>query len=223
MLESLWKNYWLWWPLSVPLTYGLARVFIFGPFFKYDTPLKDGSLLKKGDILLVGQKNIYKSLGATPIQLSNVLTRKLKHRVWTHAAIYAGDSFVWEAQPEGVRKYPVAEYFKGDFLVRAFRHRYINDDAIFNKVLDYCAGCNGYEYGWFGILFFALSTILPSTFNILFENRFVNKWCNMEKAYFCSELIVDAFFESGYPLSAFDGWRVKPSDFISNPLLSPIG
>jgi hypothetical protein len=46
--------------------------------------------LKKGDILLVGQKNIYRSIGSAPIQLSNVLTRKLKHRVWTHAAIFAG-------------------------------------------------------------------------------------------------------------------------------------
>ena len=63
---------------------------------------------------------------------------------------------------------------------------------------------------------------MPISFNFLFTNSLIDKICHMDRAYFCSELIVDAFDEIGYPISPYDGWRVKPTDFISNPFLEPV-
>ena len=108
-------------------------------------------------------------------------------------------------------------------MIRAFRHKYIKDEAIIDKVLKFCEDQKGYKYGWFGICFYAVSTFVPLSLNFIFDNDIFDKWCHLEKAYFCSELIVDAFGEIGYPISPYDGWRVKPTDFISNPLLQKIG
>ncbi|MBI2870392.1 MAG: hypothetical protein HYY14_01650 [Candidatus Omnitrophica bacterium] len=208
-----------WWPLTFPLAFALIRLFIWGPFYRYDDSIRDASRLKKGDIILTGKKGVR---GGWYIQLSNVLTRKLKHRFWTHAAICQGNGKVWEAQPEGIIEKDIAEYLEGDFVVRAYRHRYITDETVLDKVLAFCAAQEGCCYGWRGLVFYVFSTIVPISFNLLFDNRLVDRLCRLDGAYFCSELIVDAFQEAGHPISPFDGWRVKPSDFISNPLLQPV-
>ena len=70
---------------------GCIRLFLFGLGKSYDEPLTDISVFKKGDILLTGKQTVKHSWY---IQVSNVLTRKLKHRFWTHAAIYQGEGKV---------------------------------------------------------------------------------------------------------------------------------
>lgn len=198
------------------------RLFILGLRLKYTESITDISILKKGDIILTGKRGVFYS---PFIQLSNVMSRKIKHRFWTHAAIYRGeDGLLWEALPKGVVEGNINDYIKKGFLIRAFRHRYITDEKMLEKVLDFCAIVNqkGYKYGWIGLIFYTFSTFTPISFNFIFDNFIVNKWCNLDNAYFCSELVVDAFRETGYPVSPFDGWRVKPSDFISNPILDPV-
>jgi len=207
------------WLICFAAIVGVIRLFIIGIFKRYEKPITDISVLKKGDIILTGKQNVTYSI---PIQLSNVLTRKVKHRFWTHAAIYRGDGMLWEAQPKGIIERNIKDYLDGGFIVRAFRHKYIRDEEIINKVLDFCSKQEGRPYGFFGLGFFVLSSFMPISFNFLFNNWIVDKLCHMDNAYFCSELIVDAFKDTGYPISPYDGWRVKPSDFISNPLLEEV-
>ena len=207
------------WLLCIALLSGVIRLFLFGSREQYTHPIRDVSILKKGDIILTGKQSVFSSL---PIQLSNVLTRKIKHRFWTHAAIYRGDGLLWEAQPKGVLSRKISDYLDKGSIVRAFRHKYIKDEGVIDKALDFCSKQEGRPYGFFGLSFFIVSSFMPISFNFLFTNTFIDKICHMDRAYFCSELIVDAFDEIGYPISPYDGWRVKPTDFISNPFLEPV-
>lgn len=186
---------------------------------QYENSIKDISVLKKGDIILTGKQTI---LDSWYIQLSNVLTRKLKHRFWTHAAIYQGNGKVWEAQPEGIIEKDMKVYIDGGYLIRAFRHKNIQENEIFDRVIQFCAEKKGYHYGIVGLIFYVFSTLIPVSFNWIFDNRYVDRLCNLDNAYFCSELIVDAYCSVGQPISPYDGWRVKPSDFISNPVLEAV-
>ena len=196
---------------------GIVRLFIWGPGQSYPAPITDVSVLKKGDILLTGKPSVKE---AWYIQLSNVLTRKLKHRFWTHAALYQGNGKVWEAQREGVIEKELGEYLKNGFLVRAFRHKYIEDEKVLDRVIAFCADKKGCGYGMKGLIFYVFSTLVPGSFNWIFDSSLIDRWLGLDDAYFCSELVVDAFADAGFPVSPYDGWRVKPTDFISNPLLA---
>ena len=187
---------------------GAIRLFYFGESVTVEKELKDLSLLKKGDIILTGKKSVgywwY-------IQISNVLTRKLKHRFWTHAALYAGEGLVWEAQPggKGIVKTDLKKYLDDGFVLRAFRHKYIRDENVLNEVIRFCSEKeNGYSYGWVGLCFYTFSSFMPISFNWLYNDPIIDRLCRLDKA--------------GHALAPYDGWRVKPSDFISNPLLEPV-
>lgn len=207
------------WLLILTVAIGLIRLFILGRKANPEYAILDISILKKGDVILTGKMSLADSWC---IQLSNVLTRKVKHRFWTHAAIYRGDGLLWEARPEGIIGKDINEYLKNGYIIRAFRHKYIKDNAVIDRVLKFCEEQKGFKYGWFGLSFYAISSFMPISFNFIFDNYFFDRWCHLDKAYFCSELIVDAFDEAGHPVSPYDGWRVKPSDFISNPVLEVI-
>ena len=200
------------------LLLGLARL-ISGWRTEYPNPIQDLAALQKGDILLTGKQSV---LFSWYIQFANVLTRKVKHRFWTHAAIYAGEGKVWEAQPAGIMERDLNDYIKTGYYVRAFRHRYISDGETFDKVIQFCASKKGGCYDLQGAIFYGISILIPVGFNFLFDNPAIDKLFHVEHAYFCSELVVDAFSEVGYPISPYDGWRVKPTDFISNPVLCEV-
>ena len=203
------------WIVFLVVITGLVRLFAFGWRAEPEGVIFDISILKKGDIILTGKMSL---IDFWYIQLSNALTRKLKHRFWTHAAIYRGNGLLWEAQPEGVIEKDINEYLKNGRMIRAFRHKYIQDEIIIDRVLKFCGDRKGYKYGWAGLGFYVFSSFMPISFNFVFDNSLIDKWCHLDKAYFCSELIVDAFEAAGYPMSPYDGWRVKPTDFFSNPL-----
>ena len=197
---------------------GLVRL-VGGWQAKYPNPIQDPVVLRKGDILLTGKQSVFDSWY---IQFANVLTRKVQHRFWTHAAIYAGEGKVWEAQPAGIMERDLNGYIENGYYVRAFRHRYISDGEIFNKVIQFCASKKDVGYDLRGAIFYGTSILIPVGFNFIFDNPAIDKLFHVENTYFCSELVVDAFSEVGYPISPFDGWRVKPTDFISNPVLCEV-
>jgi uncharacterized protein YycO len=204
------------------VVFGLFRLFVMGRGRFYDKPIPDISLLKKGDIILTGSNSVNHSWY---IQASNVLTRKLKHRFWTHAAIYAGDGNVWEALPgkdKGIVLNAYADYAARGQIVRVLRHKYVHDESLGEQVVRYCQNHKGSAYGGPGIVFYALSTLIPISFNWLFDDCIMDRICGLDEAYFCSELVVDAYASTDNSVSPFDGWRVKPSDFISNPLLEKV-
>lgn len=207
------------WFFLLALLLAAVRLFIFGLRKRYAESIVDISVLKKGDIILTGKQSTRYSWY---IQLSNVMTRKIKHRFWTHAAIYRGNDLLWEAMPKGIIENKVSNYIKNGFIIRAFRHKYITDETILGNVLKFCEKQEGCSYDFGGLFFYVCSTLTPISFNYLFDNWLVNRFFKLDKAYFCSELVADAFNAAGYPVSPYDGWRVKPSDFISNPLLDPV-
>ena len=194
---------------------GVARLF-WAKNYTYHSSITDPTVLRKGDILLTGKQSIQDSWY---IQMGNVLTRKLKHRFWTHAAFYAGEGKLWEAQPEGVREADIDFYLKNGYYIRAFRHRYIQEAAILDRLVAWCASKQRDGYDFRGVIFYACSTLIPLGFNFIFDTTWLARLANVQDKYFCSELIVEAFEENGYPVSPFDAWRVKPLDFISNPVL----
>ena len=203
----------------IPFIGGALWLFIFSQKIKYKDSITDISLLKKGDIILTGKQTTKYSW---PIQVSNIITRKPKHRFWTHAALYAGNGKLWEAQMQGIREYDINEYIKNGFIIRAFRHKYLNDETVFSDAIKFCYDRKGWEYGKRGLVFYIFSTFIPMCFNFIFANKHIDALCDLDKAFFCSELIVEAFEDSGHPLFCYDGWRIKPTDFISNPLLKPV-
>jgi len=223
MFPFILKIIWLIIQASLTLTLllllvGLTRL-VSGWSAKYPNPLQDPAVLRKGDVILTGKQSM---LDSWYIQFANVLTRKVKHRFWTHAALYAGEGKVWEAQPAGIIERDLNDYIKNGYYVRAFRHRYISDIETFDKVIQFCASKKGGSYDLQGAIFYGLSILIPVGFNFIFDNPAIDKLFHVEHTYFCSELVVDAFSEAGYPISPFDGWRVKPTDFISNPVLSEV-
>jgi hypothetical protein len=207
------------WFLGLALFFGTIRLFILGIRKRYEGSISDISVLKKGDIVLTGKQSVFYS---PAIQISNVLTRKVKHRFWTHVAIYRGEGKLWEAQTQGIIERDINDYIKNGFILRAFRHRYIADETKLDSIIKFCEERKGYKYGKVGLIFYIFSTFIPFSFNFLFDNRFIDKICHLDNAYFCSELIVDAFKASDYPVSPYDGWRVKPTDFISNPFFMQV-
>ena len=196
---------------------GLVRL-LWSRKYTYDLSIKDPTVLRKGDIILTGKQNIQDSWY---IQMGNAMTRKLKHRFWTHAAFYAGGGKLWEAQPEGVREADIDFYLKNGYYIRAFRHRYIQETVVLDKLVAWCASKQRDGYDFRGAIFYACSTLIPLGFNFIFDT-WLARLANVQDKYFCSELIVEAFEENGYPVSPFDAWRVKPSDFISNPVLEEV-
>lgn len=209
------------WPFLLIGLIGSVRLFIWGADEHYDTSFRDTEYMQKGDILLIGQKDVKVEW---PMQMSNVLSHPIKDRFWTRCAIYMGDGKILEALPEGIVEKALSEYFLNGNLVRVFRHRMINNEKIMRMVLGFGIRKQPVPigYDWPGMAYYAIATITPVGMNLLFDNPFLDRLCRIEMAYSGAELVVDAFKDAGYPLTSYDGWRVKPADFIGNPLLEEI-
>ncbi len=204
------------WPIVALFVVGGLRLWC-ARHLRFEASFDRYELLRKGDVVLVGKPSIWHDWY---IQMPNVLTRRSKHRFWVHAAIYDGEGRVWEATREGVAPRPIEEY--RDHLMRVFRHRYLRDPAAFDELIRFCEQQRDFGYGFDALVFFAISVVVPVSFNWLFDNPWIDRRLRLDRAYFCSELVVDAYASIGHPLSPYDGWRVKPSDFVGNPVLEPV-
>jgi len=188
---------------------------------KYEQKEIDTGRLRKGDVILTGSN---KNISSFQIKISNILTNGIDSKYWTHAALHIGGGKLIEAEPKGIVYNSVGKYLKKGEVVKVYRNRYIGDEGIFDKVIDFCeeAKKEDYKYGWIGLIFYVLATFLPVSANFIFDNKLIDKWCNLDEAYFCSELIADAYKEAGHKITPFDSWRIKPSDFIKSPFFEEI-
>lgn len=219
LLKLLGVVLFVFWPVVLMAAVGCYLLWVYAKSLKVPATLTSLDGLQKGDIILTGKTSTSHSW---PIQLSNVLTGRVENRYWTHAALYRGDGKVWEAQPEGILERSLEDYWTNGYLVTALRHRYVAEESVFDKALEFCAKQQHASYGGLGLIFYTFSTFVPVGMHFLFNNPKVDELCRVDKAYFCSELVADAFTAAGAPLSGYDGWRIKPVDFLTNPLLVPV-
>ena len=172
----------------------------------------DISALKPGDIILIGSN---KNIDGWYIKISNILTTGITSKYWTHAAIHTGEGNLIEACREGIIDSTIKSYQEKGLLIKVLRHKYITDEKVLNNIIKFCKTkqSENYSYGIVGLIFYAFSIFIPVAMNFIFNNKLIDRLCNLDKAYFCSELVADAYKESGYKISKYDSWRIKPSDF----------
>ena len=189
---------------------------------KYEQDELDLSRLQKGDVILTGTN---KNISSFQIKISNILTNGMDSKFWTHAALHVGEGKIIEARPGGIRYYSVQEYLQKGVLIKAYRNKYIDNSlGEFAKLVEFCEKQKEKDssYGKVGLLFYTLASFLPVSMNFIFNSDFVDKCCNLDNAYFCSELVADAYKETGHRISEHDSWRIKPSDFIRNPFFEEV-
>lgn len=179
--------------------------------------------LKPGDIILTGSDSWRNS---APIQASNILSASEDQRYWSHSTIYAGEGQVIEAQPDG-RGVTITDlttgYFDRGFKLWVWRHRFLDDDQL-EEVVKFCRnkaeiGC---PYDNWGVSFYALAALIPPMMSGWLESPFAERFFNVKGSYFCSELIADAFLETGHDVFGRKPWRVKPLDFAHTPLFEEV-
>jgi len=220
--------YWLWDPIVWP-TLVLLLILIVAAFLrllisteKLEQKAVDVSKLKKGDVLLFGSNA---NLSSFPIKIANIITGKISSKYWTHAAIHLGDGNLMEATAEGVHDGDIDHYFKGGRLLKVYRHKYITDSKFFDKLVEFSGKTRDekYAYDFKGLAFYVLAISLPRTWDwLILDNALVDRLLRLDEAYFCSEFVADAYKACGAPVSSFDSWRIKPADFITNPMFEEV-
>ena len=181
--------------------------------------------LKVGDVILTGTNswNV-----AVPIQASNILSNSEgdEDRPWCHAAIYAGEGKLIEAQSDGrgVTETDIASYFfpKGTML-RVFRHNYVSENDLQTAVA-FCRDKQqkGCAYDTWGVSFYGLAALIPPMLSGWLESPFAERFFNVNDAYFCSELVADGFKAAGHDIFKRKSWRVKPLDFAYTPVFREV-
>lgn len=196
-------------------------------FKKVDNPAYHSRLnidkLKVGDVILTGKDSWQHSM---KIQASNLLSNGEQNRHWSHATIYTGNGKIIEAQSngKGVIETDLEEhYFHGDFQLRVLRHDYLTEQEL-QKVVGYCREKVDQEcaYDTWGVTFYTVCALVPPMLSGWLEEEIAGKIFNVDHAYFCSELIAEAFEKRGYKLFARAAWRVKPLDFLFNPIFTEV-
>lgn len=179
--------------------------------------------LQIGDVILTGKESWSNSI---PIQTSNLLSNGEKYRYWTHAAIYAGNGKVIEAQSDGrgVTETDLTEYFfKGGYKLMVLRHQFLFPHEL-EEVVRYCQEKQELKcaYDMWGVSFYALASLIPPMLSGWLEGDFAEKFFNVHDSYFCSELVAEAFLAQGWDLFHRKSWRVKPLDFVFNPMFKEV-
>lgn len=188
---------------------------------KYKQKKIDVKQLRKGDIILTGTN---KNISSWYIKISNLLTNGMGSKFWTHAALHMGSGKLIEAQPKGLCFNSIDAYLKKGVLIKVYRHKYISDDRVLDRLIKFCLDQKKKDckYGTIGLLFYAFASFLPVSMGFIFDNDHVDRICKLDNAYFCSELVAEAYENTGYKISSHDSWRIKPSDFIGNPFFEEV-
>ncbi|MEI8011627.1 MAG: hypothetical protein WCI27_03975 [Candidatus Omnitrophota bacterium] len=180
----------------------------------------DTAKLQPGDVILTGKERT----GA--IQLANILSAGIEHCQWTHACIYIGDEKVIEAQANGkgvIQTNLRTFYLDQGYRLKVLRHKFLPVDKM-SKVLAYCAQekDKNASYDTWGVSFYVLAAMIPPMFSAWLDGDFAEKFFDVRDAYFCSELIADAFKAADCAVFGEKSWRVKPLDFAFNPVFHEV-
>ncbi|MDF1810840.1 MAG: hypothetical protein P1V20_01445 [Verrucomicrobiales bacterium] len=114
-------------------------------------------------------------------------------------------------------------YFDNGYYLMVLRPKYI-DAATLDKVVDFCRRKDGEGCGYdtWGVTFYSLCALVPPMLSGWLESPMAEKIFNVADAYFCSELVADAFVCEYEQLFDRSPWRVKPLDFRMNPMFEEV-
>ena len=171
--------------------------------------------LRPGDIILTARR--WTNLGTLLIRVGNFFKRGYRDRIWSHSAVYVGDGKIVEALPGGVVETDLREgYFHRDRDLRVLRHRRMGAEKG-EQVAAYAREAVGHKYDGRQELYFVLNDLFAPSLRFALENRFFDRLFAFRDAYFCSELVANAFFRAGvYPFER-EPRKIMPIDCL-NPL-----
>ncbi len=115
-------------------------------------------------------------------------------------------------------------YFDEGYFLMVLRHKHITDTKTLEKVVEFCRKKDGDGFGYdtWGVSFYSLCALVPPMLSGWLEDSIAEKIFNVGDAYFCSELVADAFLSVGEKSFDRSPWRVKPLDFRTNPLFREV-
>jgi len=113
-------------------------------------------------------------------------------------------------------------YFEEGYFLMVLRHKQITDPKKLQEVVEFCRKKSGLGYDTWGVSFYSLCALVPPMLSGWLEDTMAEKIFNVGDAYFCSELVADAFMSVGEKSFDRSPWRVKPLDFRTNPLFREV-
>lgn len=171
--------------------------------------------LRPGDVILTARR--WTNLGTVLIRIGNFFKRGYHNRIWSHSAVYVGDGKIVEALPGGVVETDLeAGYFRPDRDLRVLRHRRMTPEKG-EEVAAFARETVGHQYDGRQELYFVLNDLFAPSLRFALENRFFDRLFAFRDAYFCSELVANAYLRAGvYPFER-EPRKIMPIDCL-NPL-----
>ena len=127
---------------------------------------------------------------------------------YSHAMVYVGNGYVFEAISEGVVRRPVIEAIQGCDARTAFRHTAATEEQR-QQIISFVESKKDGAYGVPGVLsgsglavaaFAGIAVPLMIGRSI---NNAVTEAKGGKRSYFCSELVADAYRSAGLPLGIY--------------------
>ncbi len=184
--------------------------------------------IKKGDVVLTASNDLR---GTWPIKLANLFHGRGPDIRWTHAAMSLGGLDIVESvlDPGVVLENVQTKYVDNERDILVLRCKVLAPEKI-EKVANYCKDKfhEGSTYDMRALSYFALRIGNPLGLGTLVDTTPLGRWLfekhiNNKDAYFCSELIAEAFQANGLSIRRHrHPWQVMPIDFYNLSLFDEI-
>jgi hypothetical protein len=180
--------------------------------------------LKAGDVLLTSERGIVPA--GVFIKLANFFSRGMACKDWTHAALYIGNGKVVEAVTDkGVRVADLASTYPAErFEILVLRQPRVDAESLARAVRFSREQVDaGYKYNWWGLAYFLFYNFIPAQVHFILDNEIIDAMFGITDAYFCSELVSDAFKHAGIYCFEREPFKIMPMDFANELLFKRVG
>jgi tetratricopeptide (TPR) repeat protein/uncharacterized protein YycO len=189
----------------------------------FELPLSEAlrHLLQPGDVIVVGHQWPFAPLSNNGVtQMANAMTEDITHRYWTHAALYSGNGWIWEATRKGVQPARLKDYLNvPGVFVRVRRNKEFRAKPDRREdVIDRCRKQKGACYDFWAPIYNGIVNLYPASFATILVPRWIDRYFCENKKFACAELVVHSFADAGMGVPQKKAWRVKPADFITSDL-----
>ena len=151
--------------------------------------------------------------------MANAMTEDITHRYWTHAALYSGNGWIWEATRKGVQSARLKDYLVSGVYVRIRRNKEFRAKPEKREdVIGRARKQKGARYDFWAPIYNGIVNLYPASFATILVPRWVDRYFCENKKFACAELVVHSFADAGIGVPQKKAWRVKPADFITSDL-----